>query len=284
MEITEKKISDLIIAKFKAQGFKTIEGMNPLAFLKSNDRGEYIKLYYNDHKITINADFDDDFYKIKGHYKEYLKLYPEADSKSPKTSILSRITKEAKEEMEHIWFTADYHHGHDNIVKFCRRPIKAEDQTEWLIEEVHNKYIEKQDRVYFLGDLSLAPRKEAEKFVDKLRGQKTLILGNHDKNLKNSTRFAQVTQRKEFSFNRFGLNISIVLDHYPLMSWNRSVHGAWHLYGHVHGRTKHPGLAMDIGIDNKDFEGYRPLNLYEVCEFMDKFSKSVKHFDHGEEQ
>jgi calcineurin-like phosphoesterase family protein len=188
-------------------------------------------------------------------------------------NILDQITPEAKAEMETIWFTADHHHGHNRIVKFCERPVKEEDHDEWLINETWNKYIGKKDRVYHLGDLSMAKRKDAEKFIQKLNGQKYLILGNHDKNIHNSPHFVQVTQIKEFSYYRFGLDINIVLCHYPMMSWNRSVHGAWHLYGHVHGRTKHPGLAMDVGIDNDDFEGYRPLNLYQICEFMSKKSQ-----------
>jgi len=81
---------------------------------------------------------------------------------------------------------------------------------------------------------------------------------------------------KDFTYSQHGLNIHIALCHYPMISWNRSVHGSWHLYGHVHGRTKHSGLAMDVGIDNQDFEGYRPLNLYEICEFMSEKEKFVE--------
>jgi hypothetical protein len=33
---------------------------------------------------------------------------------------------------------------------------------------------------------------------------------------------------------------------------------------------------MDVGIDNKDFVGHRPLNLYQICEFMSVFMKRNK--------
>ena len=54
-------------------------------------------------------------------------------------------------------------------------------------------------------------RKEAEKFIDRLNGNKFLILGNHDKNIHNSTRFSQITQIKDFSFKRKNIDIKIAL-------------------------------------------------------------------------
>ncbi len=263
MDINSPKEKNSIIKLFKEQGIILPEGENPLAFLVSTDTKEFIRLYIDGHKSVIFPG-DDKYYQIKGKILDYKNKYKEMENKS----ILEKISPQAKEELEKIWFTADQHHGHNKIVDFCKRPTTVEQQDEWLINETWNKYIGKKDRVYILGDLSMANRNEAEKFIGKLNGQKYLILGNHDKNIQNSTQFVQITQIKDFTYSQFGLNIHIVLCHYPMMSWSRSIHGAWHLYGHVHGRAKHPGLAMDVGIDNKDFEGYRPLNLYEICEFM----------------
>ena len=188
--------------------------------------------------------------------------------------ILSLITDEAKSDMEKIHFTADLHSSHPKIVNICNRPTTILEHYNWLIENF-NKYVDKKDSVYILGDLSFEKREKAEKFIDKLHGQKTLILGNHDKNIHNSTRFAQITQIKDFTFSQFGLNIHIVLCHYPIASWNRKVHGSWHLYGHVHGRYKLPGLAFDVGIDNNEIHQlteniWRPINLYEICQIMAK--------------
>ena len=206
--------------------------------------------------------------------------------------IIENITPEIRKEMETIWFTADLHQGHPKIVDICNRPVYidyngekdiknnrdykyllSQAHDEWLVKEVFNKWVKKKDTVFILGDLSLGKRQEAERFIDRLNGNKFMILGNHDKNIDNSTRFSQITQIKDFSFSQFGLNIHIVLCHYPMVSWNRKPHGAWSLYGHVHGRFKHPGLSFDVGIDNTDlhqFEGggWRPINLYEVCQIM----------------
>lgn len=178
------------------------------------------------------------------------------------------LTQEQKDSLSRIWFTADYHHGHPPIIRHANRPVSPEDHDEWLINEVHNKYIGKKDRVYMLGDISMAIRKEAEKFLGRLNGQKSLVKGNHDKNIHNSPHFIKIDSMMDFEYKQFGLNLHIVLCHYPMMSWNKSYHGSWSLYGHVHGRLKHPYLGLDVGIDSDDIAQYRPLNLLEIAEWM----------------
>jgi len=233
---------------------------------------------------------------------------------SIQTNILDKLTPQIISEMETIWFTADLHHGHPKIVHICNRPVylspelhdyfigrEAEDpeykmykdpqwkaemtkvHDEWLVKEVFNKYIKRNHSVYILGDLSMAKRQEAEKFIDRLNGDKFLILGNHDKNIDTSTRFAQITQIKDFRFKRPGIDINISLCHYPMASWDKKPHGAWHLYGHVHGRYKNPGLSLDVGIDNAEI-GWRPINLYEVIQIMADKEKTLgegNYYDNG---
>lgn len=206
--------------------------------------------------------------------------------------IIENITPEIREEMETIWFTADLHQGHPKIINICNRPvyidykgeknIKNRDykyllmktHDEWLVKEVFNKYVLPKHAVFILGDLSLAKKLEAEKFIDRLNGNKFLILGNHDANIHTSTRFSQITQIKDFKFRRDKVQIEIVLAHYPMASWNKKPHGAWHLYGHVHGRFKNSGLSLDVGIDNSEI-GYKPINLYEVALIMEQKEKKI---------
>jgi|GEM_PF-590371 len=232
--------------------------------------------------------------------------------------ILENLTPEIKKEMETIWFTADLHQGHPKIVPICNRPVYLDkERTEyfakkeaeileskpyfkiwqdrewredmnkihdqWLVKEVFNKWVGKKDTVFILGDLSMAKRQEAEKFVDRLNGNKTLILGNHDENIKNSTRFSQVTQIKEFKFKRPGVEIRIDLCHYPMASWPSKPNGGWQLYGHVHGRYQNRGLSMDVGIDNSEIN-WRPINLYELTLLMKEKEKEFGegvYYDNG---
>ena len=215
--------------------------------------------------------------------------------------IIANITPEIQKEMETIWFTADLHQGHPKIVDICNRPVyidydgektmhnrdykyllsKAHD--EWLVKEIFNKYVLRKHSVYLLGDVSLAKRPDAERFLDRLNGNKFLILGNHDANIDTSTRFSQIIGIKDFKFKRGKVDIHIALAHYPMASWNKKPHGAWHLYGHVHGRFKNTGLSLDVGIDNSEVN-FRPINLYEVALIMAKKEEELGlgvYYDNG---
>ena len=87
------------------------------------------------------------------------------------------------EEMKTIHFSADFHHSHTKIIEICNRPTTPEEHDDWLVKEVINKYVQRKHTLYIMGDVSMAKKSEADKFVDRLNGNKVLILGNHDKNL-----------------------------------------------------------------------------------------------------
>jgi len=206
------------------------------------------------------------------------------------TDILDKLTPEMIAEMQHIHFTADLHFDHPKIVDICNRPVylplnPPEDfersmadpkykelinkaHNEWLIKEVFNKYVQNKDEVYVLGDVSLGNRKEAEKLVARLNGNKHLITGNHDKSVDHLGNWSEITQIKDFTFSRFGINIHIVLCHYCLASYNRQIYGSWHVFGHSHCRPVEgqPKLSFDVGIDRIGL--WRPYNLYEICKIM----------------
>lgn len=194
------------------------------------------------------------------------------------TKIIDKLTPEIIQDMQKIWFVADLHFGHPKIVDICNRPTTYDEHENWLIKEVYNKYIDKKDEVYLLGDISFSKRVIAQKQIAQLNGNKHLIVGNHDKNIIHLGNWVEVTQIKDFTYSRFGLNIHIVLCHYCMASYNRQVHGSWHLFGHSHCRPVEgqPKLSFDVGIDRIGF--WRPYNLYEICKIM-----NMKEQDYDEE-
>jgi len=50
------------------------------------------------------------------------------------------------------WFTADFHLGHANIIKYCERPFRNVLEMNRTIIKKHNERVKKDDIVYFLGD------------------------------------------------------------------------------------------------------------------------------------
>lgn len=173
----------------------------------------------------------------------------------------------ADEDIRHIWFSADLHLLHPKIVNICDRPTTMEEHDEWLIERINEK-VSKRDTFYILGDVSMGDKIKTEKLLDRINGNKILIAGNHDNNILTSTRFGEIKLIKDFTFNSPSFpNIHIVLCHYPMLSWNRKIFGAMHLFGHVHGRLEGVGLSLDAGVDAHN---YYPISLEEV---LDEFTK-----------
>ena len=78
-----------------------------------------------------------------------------------------------------MFFTADTHFGHNNILKLCNRPFDTiDDMNEALIKN-WNARITGADSVYIVGDMFFRCA-DAEKILSRLHGKKHLIIGNHD--------------------------------------------------------------------------------------------------------
>jgi len=184
------------------------------------------------------------------------------------------------EELDHIWFIADTHFLHEKIFEFFPARIQQalEDSIgkdfvnhdQWLINRINSK-VGKKDTIYFLGDVSLGSKIKTEALLDTIDGRKILIAGNHDKNLLHSTRFQEIKQIKNFTFNSENIpNLHIVLCHYPISVWERKEHNSLHLHGHTHGRSSalHKEIvnninSWDVGVD---VNNYYPISLKEVLE------------------
>lgn len=83
-----------------------------------------------------------------------------------------------------IYFTADHHFKHRNIIRYTNRPFKNVSEMDRKLVVIHNDTVSKDDEVYFLGDLTMlgpSHKQNVEKIVSSLNGKKHLILGNHDR-------------------------------------------------------------------------------------------------------
>ena len=78
------------------------------------------------------------------------------------------------------YFISDCHFGHKNIIKYCNRPYSSiEEMDEDLINR-WNKKVHKNDIIYIVGDLFYFSIENAKSVLDRLKGRKHLIRGNHD--------------------------------------------------------------------------------------------------------
>jgi len=160
-----------------------------------------------------------------------------------------------------IWFTADTHFGHKNIIRYCNRPfgplsIKEHDET---LAANWNSVVRKNDVVYHLGDIAFLRGGSARAYrladlVNSLNGKKYLILGNHDR----EKYIRKYRLDVEILGDYYNLTIQdpeigkvlLVLCHYPFERWNKKHFGSTHLHGHCHGTLLSQGIArMDVGVD-----------------------------------
>lgn len=175
--------------------------------------------------------------------------------------------------MNNIWFTSDTHFGHNNIIKYCLRPFANAAEMDEAMVERWNAKVKPGDRVYHLGDFAQGNIERQIKTFNKLNGQKFLIKGNHD-DMKACHEMGWVWIKEQF-----GLKVGkdyIWLNHYPMRSWNKSYHGSWHLFGHVHGQCKVYGKSFEASVDAW---GYAPVNFEEVKFVMDRIPKQNPEFD-----
>lgn len=176
-----------------------------------------------------------------------------------------------------VWFISDLHFSHPSILYFRPKRREAsvitleelqEDKNaailkhdEWLIG-LWNNTIRREDFVYILGDFCLGNKERTEKILQRLKGRKYLIRGNHDESCNGLERYFEWTgDLKEVKFNHQMFDFidetepfCIEMCHYPLLAWNRRPHGTIMLHGHCHGsidklNEKSEELRIDVGFD-----------------------------------
>ena len=187
-----------------------------------------------------------------------------------------------------IFFTADSHFDHKNIVKYCKRPFTVDydgvREMNRLIIDRWNTTVKPEDTIYHLGDFAFT-RKYARilALLDQLNGTIILIPGNHDKQrtidaFKEHPRGRVITSNYSDAGAFLNIRINkqlITLCHFAMRVWDKSHFGSWHLYGHSHGSLpdNEYSLSTDIGVDRWDFT---PVSIEQLQELFDKRLDSIK--------
>ena len=181
-----------------------------------------------------------------------------------------------------VYFTADWHLSHENIIRYCNRPFSdVTEMNETLIRN-WNSVVNPGDTIYHLGDFGFFKTpNEFENVIHQLNGNKVLIYGNHDKQIKTNKKLQKLFNSchsiLETKVKLDDEKFDLVLCHFAMRVWNKSHRGAIHCYGHSHGTLQDDpnSLSMDVGVD---CHKYTPISFDEV---MVKITKKVfKPIDH----
>jgi calcineurin-like phosphoesterase family protein len=197
-----------------------------------------------------------------------------------------------KYEKQNIFFISDLHVGHKNVIKFDNRPFADVDEMHIEMIKRWNEVVGDDDIVYYLGDLAFARDELTKWFIYSLKGKINFILGNHDK-MKDIVKFGrweniheygtEINVKDEDTIGSRGSNgyQRIIMSHYPILSWNKSHYGSWHLHGHCHGsliksnQDYYKRKVMDVGCNVID---YTPISYEKVKGIMVK--KGISSVDH----
>jgi calcineurin-like phosphoesterase family protein len=153
-----------------------------------------------------------------------------------------------------IWFTSDIHFGHKKIIEFCATTRGHFNNVEEMNQGIIKRWQEQvapDDTVYILGDVFFTSATEAKSILSQLPGKKHLILGNHDKMIRSDVGIQEYFESIHEYLTVVIDGIKVVMFHFPIYEWDNMHYGAYHVYGHVHGRAEVDGRCMDVGIDSR---------------------------------
>ena len=187
-----------------------------------------------------------------------------------------------------VWFTADLHFHHKNILRHQSNRIKAMNLKDENDIDGHDKYlmdmwlntVKRGDHVYILGDLIMSNRDSSVKLLHKMKSKGCrihLIVGNHDSStnkltdLFDSIDLIKVVDFKKTAFPFLDEDFTCVLCHYPMKTWPRKCFGSINLFGHIHNNapwvdTETDDLCLNVGIDTS-FANYQLLSLEQIYDW-----------------
>lgn len=136
------------------------------------------------------------------------------------------------------YYIADTHFGHENVLKFDKRPFRSVDEMDEVLITNWNTVVKDTDDVYIIGEFIYKSKKSAIWYLKRLKGKKHLIQGNHDSFLlKDESLLKEFESIDKMTYTKDG-TYTIVLCHFPIAEWNQYWRGSWHIYGHIHNQKK----------------------------------------------
>ena len=180
-----------------------------------------------------------------------------------------------------IYFIADTHFGHHNIIRHCNRPFSSVEEMDETLIYNWNRAVKPTDTIYIMGDLFFRNTVPAQEYLERLNGTKHLIIGNHDKDwmkkIDLSEYFASVERMAEIND---GVR-KITLCHYPMMTWNGGGKSGYMIHGHCHNDRStiyFPLLRSMSNLLNAgvDINKFCPVHFNALLKNNNKFKRCEK--------
>lgn len=198
------------------------------------------------------------------------------------------------------FFTSDWHIGHEKVLELDKRPFHNLYEMHEALVTRYNSTVPDNGICYFLGDMGNTTD-DIRKVINRLKGTKVLILGNHDKGT--TTMYNCGFDVVLYSGTIYIGDHRITMSHCPLLgirredtsnmksggsdNWHgehREKHrksalideGQFHLHGHIHSRKDKPestkilGKQYDVGVSANN---YTPISISQIESWVMTYGK-----------
>jgi len=184
------------------------------------------------------------------------------------------------------YYTSDPHFSHARILELCNRPFgSVEEMNEALIYN-YNTTIRSRDRLIFMGDVALGKIADSLPLINRIKGYKVLVPGNHDR-IWPSKEMDKYRERFMPEYKKvfdevwpqicYGhvKNIPVMFSHLPYTGDSHSAEDRYQEFrpsdeeglplicGHVHEKWKVSGRQVNCGVDVWDFKPVHEDQLEE---------------------
>ena len=164
--------------------------------------------------------------------------------------------------MGKVFLISDLHLFHSKILIYESRPFESIEIMHEKIVTNWNNTINKDDKIFILGDISFGNKEMTSNIIKKLKGNKTLIKGNHDSS--RCTNFWLDVGFKEVYRYPIIYNMHFLLSHEPLIS----VPGGYlNVHGHTHSKCLNSQYHYNVSCEVLN---YTPINFNVI---RDQFYK-----------
>ena len=82
-----------------------------------------------------------------------------------------------KEENDPLFFLADLHFSHKNVIRYATRPFEDVAEMDEALIQIWNQTVGVNDTVYHLGDFCFGRKSKWESILERLNGSIILIQG-----------------------------------------------------------------------------------------------------------
>ncbi len=158
-----------------------------------------------------------------------------------------------------IYFIADTHFGHKNIIEYENRPFGNVEEMDKVLTKNWNNTVSEADTVFMLGDFSFYGKEKTMNICKSLNGKKILVMGNHDEHTPNWYRECGFEEVSRFPviYENFW-----ILSHEP-MYVNTNMPYA-NIFGHIHSNPIYKTVSNQSACVSVERIDYRPVEFSEI--------------------